>query len=70
MFIVVELQVNNGEVSTILTQYTDERDAEAKFHQILQYASKSAVDIHSAVIMDETGMTLRQESYTKIINEE
>lgn len=69
MYIVIELQVNNGEVATLVNQYSDRREADAKFHQILMYASQSQNDIHSAVIMDETGMTIRQESYRKIVEE-
>ena len=69
MFIVIELQVANGEVATIVNKYTDRREAESKFHQILQYAAQSTVDIHSAVMLDETGMGIRQESYRKIIQE-
>ena len=66
MYIVIELQTNNGEVTTLVNQYTDRREAESKFHQILQYAAQSSVDIHSAVMMDETGMGIRQESYRKV----
>ena len=69
MYIVIELQVNDGQLGTLTTTYTDRREAEAKFHQILMYASQSQNDIHSAVIMDETGMAIRQESYRKIVEE-
>lgn len=64
MFIVIELQTNNNQTANIVTAYTDRADANAKFHQIMAAAAKSSVAIHAAVILDETGMSMRQEAYT------
>lgn len=63
MFIVIELQTTDGQTANIVTAYTDKADADAKFHQIMAAAAKSSVGIHAAVIMDETGMSIRQEAY-------
>lgn len=69
MFIVIELQTTDGQTSALVNQYENRREADTKFHQILAYASQSTADVHSAVIMDETGMGIRQESYTRIVQE-
>ena len=64
MYIVIELQASDGKVASIVTNYTDHEEAQSKFHQIMAAAAVSSVSCHSAVILDETGMSLRQESYT------
>lgn len=60
MFIVIELQkVNNSKVANIVTAYTEQNAAEAKFHDILRAAAVSTLPCHSAVILDETGRTIK-----------
>lgn len=64
MFIVIELQTNNlGETSTLVTTHTTLAEAESKFHTVLSYAAVSTIPCHAAVLMDETGMCMRQEAY-------
>ena len=64
MFIVIELQTQaTGEVGTLVTSHEKRDEAESKFHQILTYAATSALPVHGAVMLDETGMSLRQEAY-------
>ena len=62
MYFVLEIQI--GSTGSILPYAFDNRaDAEAKYHAILSVAAKSAVPKHSAVLMAENGITLKQESY-------
>lgn len=64
MYIVMEIQTNaEGVVSTLINQYDNINSAESKFHQILASASVSNVPVHTAVLMDEKGMTYRTEYY-------
>lgn len=63
MYFVLEIQVN-GETGSILPFAFDNlADAEAKYHSILSVAAKSDVPKHSAVLMAENGITMKQESY-------
>lgn len=65
MYIVIEIQTNaDGTVGTIITQWNDLQQAESKFHAILAYAAASELPVHSAVILTNDGLILRNESYT------
>lgn len=64
MYIVLEIQKNNGQVSILPFQYEDILDAEAKYHTVLAAAAKSSVDVHTAMIMTEYGFVLKCEHYT------
>lgn len=63
MFIVLEIQKNQGQVATLTYQYGDVLDAENKYHLILASASKSEVEVHTAMIITEYGFVLKQEHY-------
>jgi len=63
MYIVLEIQKNQGQVATLTNQYTDILDAESKYHLILASASKSSVEVHTAMIITEYGFVLKQEHY-------
>ena len=63
MFIVLEIQKNDGQVSVLTNNYEDVLDAESKYHTILSFASKSTVEVHTALIMTEYGFILKQEHY-------
>ena len=65
MFIVIEIQKTGDTVSTLVNSYTDYKEAASKYHTILSYAAKSEQDIHSAVILDEYGNNITNESYSK-----
>jgi hypothetical protein len=68
MYFVLEIQIN--ETGSILPYAFDNRaDAEAKYHAILSVAAKSTVPKHSAVLMAENGITLKQESYFHEVEE-
>ena len=64
IYLVIELQTNaDGTVGNIVTKYDNLPEAEAKFHNILSFAAVSELPVHSAVILDNTGMTIAQRSY-------
>ena len=67
MYAVLELQ-RSGEstLTAIVNTYTDKNVAEQKYHQILSAAAVSNVDIHSAVMLDETGRRIKSETYEHI----
>ena len=62
MYIIMEIQ-NNGSVSTLVDQFEDKNQAEAKFHTVLAAAAVSDVPVHSAVLMTDDGIWLRSECY-------
>ena len=64
MYIVIEMQTNDGTTSTITNAYDDESLAFQKYHQILSFAAVSTVDVHTAVMMNEHGMVIRNEDFT------
>lgn len=63
MYIVIELQNNNGTVSNIVTAYNTQDQAEQKYHEILKYAAVTTLTSHAAVILNERGEMIRAESY-------
>ena len=62
MYIVVEIQTSTT-VSTIVNSYEDRNQAESKYHQILTAAALSSVPKHSAVLMNDVGQTIKNETY-------
>lgn len=63
MFIVIEIQENNGAVGNIVSSHATQEAAEAKFHTILAAAAVSNVPKHSAVLLSDEGFPLRHECY-------
>lgn len=62
--IILEIQhSNDGTTATICTAYTDQSIAEQKYHQVLAAAAVSTVNVHSAVMLDDTGNRLKGETY-------
>lgn len=62
--IVIEIQhSNNGETATICTTYKEQSIAEQKYHEVLSAAAVSAVNVHSAVMMDDDGCSVKRETY-------
>ena len=70
VFIVLEIQSNEETATCLVNTYSKREDAESKYHQILQYAAVSAVVVHSAVLMTDTGKTLKTEKYEHKIESE
>lgn len=63
-YIVVEIQtMENGQVATIPTTFDTEREANAKYHQILSYAAVSGLPCHSAVVLTEEAQFLRRDFF-------
>ena len=67
MYIVLEIQKTGDQVSVLTYQYEDILDAESKYHTILSFASKSEVEVHTALIMTEYGFILKQEHYEHVV---
>lgn len=62
--IILEIQhSNNGETATICTTYKEQSIAEQKYHQVLSAAAVSAVNVHSAVMLDDYGNRVKGETY-------
>lgn len=62
--IIIEIQhSNDGTNSTLVNSYTDQSVAEQKYHTILAAAAVSAVNVHSAVMLDDTGNRIKGETY-------
>ena len=66
MYIVIELQKNNGQVSNLVTSHETLEQAESKYHQILTYAAVTTLEKHAAAILDEDGYSVRHESYPRV----
>lgn len=63
-YIVIEIQtMANGQVATIPTAFDTEREANAKYHQILSYAAVSGIPCHSAVVLTEEAQFLRRDFF-------
>lgn len=65
MYIVLEIQASD-QIATLVNSYTDRNQAESKYHQILTAAAVSEVPKHSAVLLAENGVSLKNESYFHI----
>ena len=64
MYIVIELQKNaDGHVSNIVTEHTNQAEAESKYHSILASAAVSTIPIHSAIIVSEEGFPVVHKCY-------
>lgn len=65
MYIVIELQKQNGQVSNIVTSFATLEQAESKYHEILKYAAVTTLEKHAAAILNEDGYSIRHESYPR-----
>ena len=64
MYIVIELQGDGeGHVANIVTAYETLAEAQSKYFTILASAAVSSVPVHSATILNETGMSLANQSF-------
>lgn len=62
-YLVIELQTNDGTTANIVTQYSTLTQAEQKFYTVCASAVASQVQIHSVIILDETGFVLKNECF-------
>lgn len=65
MYLVLEIQkTDDATEAHILTSHANLFEAEQKYHTVLAAAAVSAVPVHSAVILSDTGRTVKgPESY-------
>ena len=65
VYIIIEIQkMNNGSCAVVPpTTYTDQRIAEQAYHTALSHAAVSQVDVHSVVMLDDTGARIKGETY-------
>lgn len=64
MYLVIEIQkMNGGQLAHLVTTHEEQPEAEQKFHAVLSAAAVSAVDVHSAVMLDDTGERIKGETY-------
>ncbi len=64
-YIIIEIQkMNNGSCAVVPpTTFIDQRLAEQAYHTALSYAAVSQVDVHSVVMLDDTGARIKGETY-------
>ena len=65
MYLVIELQTSNGQISTLNYQFDDIRLAEQKYYSILSAAAVSTIDVHAAMIIDAKGTVLKNDYYER-----
>ena len=65
MLIIIEIQKSNKGTVNIVTpaSYTDKAQAEQKYHNALSAAAVSNVDVHSVVMLSDTGERVKGETY-------
>lgn len=74
-YIVMEIQVNNGDIATLTDVYEDIGIAQQKYHTILAAAAVSDLPVHGAVILDPidpmntySGLVVEQHIYRRESN--
>ena len=64
MLILLEIQTENGSTALLpALTYTDRNEAESAYHSKLASAAISSVDVHTVILLDEHGNTVRREFY-------
>ena len=69
MFYVIEIQTNAESASNLVWSFDAREDAEAKFHTVAAAAAKSAVLVHTVVLLTREGVLVKSESYTHPVSE-
>lgn len=63
-YIVLEIQTDvNDNVATIINSYSTREAAESRYHEVLMYAALSALPVHSAALIDNNGMFIKNERF-------
>lgn len=64
MYTVIEMQTSNG-TTTVLTPVVklNRDEAEQEYHLKLAYAAVSVVEIHTVVLLNAEGQTIKKECY-------
>ena len=68
IFYVIELQ-SSTTGSVISFAFTSQPDAEAKYHELLSVAAKSAVPKHGAMLISADGFVIKEEFYDHTVAE-
>lgn len=64
MFIIQEIQTNGtSSALTPAVTYADRSNAESTFHMICASAALSQVEVHTVLMYDDHGNTIRREYY-------
>ena len=63
MYIVIELQTNDGVASTVVNSYDTLNEAYQKYYLILSAAAVSSIDVHAAIILSEHGEIICANSF-------
>lgn len=64
MYYVIEFQTNNGTGAAIPFAFANQADAEAKYHELLAVAAKSAVEKHGVALVTDDLFFTKKEVYT------
>ena len=63
-YIILETQTSqDGTVGTLVYSFTDENQAESKYHEVLQYAAISKAAKHAAFFLTDDGIYVKSERY-------
>ena len=64
MYVVIELQkMSDDQLANLVTTHPTLQEAQSKFHQVLSYAAVSKIPLHSCVLLNEDGYSVKVESY-------
>lgn len=66
MYIVIELQTNNGQTANIVQTKETKEQAMSAFHSIMAAAAISSVEYHAAIVVDRKGQYIARECYEHI----
>lgn len=64
MYIIQEIQTTGGQTALVpAATFTDRNEAESNYHMKLGAAAISAVEVHTVVMFDEHGNTIKRDYY-------
>lgn len=64
MFIIQEVQTNGSQTAlTPAVTFENRNQAESRFHSILSVAAVSSVEIHTVIMYDECGNSIKSDYY-------
>ena len=64
MFVILELQTNDGQTANIVQSKETKAEAMSTYHSILAAAAISAIHCHTAMVIDHEGKVYAREFYT------
>lgn len=64
MYIIQEIQTTNNQTALVpAVTFTDRNEAESNYHMKLGAAAISSVQVHTVVMFDEHGNTIKRDYY-------